>query len=143
MYIPVRNYNIYCYGSMEYELSKRLVSIAEKENRINRRKHLAEFLSFKAQIKKAIDDGWSVKFIWETLHQDKKISVSYRMFLLMVKQHITQSNKPEIHRPGKEKEEKEAEKTIAETTVVTEAKKDYGKPEGFDWSNDYNVDDLI
>ena len=72
---------------MEYELDKRLIEIAETEEKINRRFNLSKFLSLRPQIDKAIKDGWSIKFIWETLRKDKKIHIGYRMFLRMVKQY--------------------------------------------------------
>lgn len=71
---------------MDYELSKRLVDIAESGKKTNRRFNLARFLSLQSQINTAIEAGWSIKFIWETLHEDKKIDFGYRTFLRMVKE---------------------------------------------------------
>jgi hypothetical protein len=34
----------------------------------------------RGDVKQAIDDGWPVKTIWETLHEEGKVSFSYQAF---------------------------------------------------------------
>jgi hypothetical protein len=48
----------------------------------------ATFLALRAEIKQALDDGWPVKTIWETLRQENKLTFSYPAFLGYVKRLI-------------------------------------------------------
>ncbi len=40
----------------------------------------ATFLALRGDIKQALDDGWPVKTIWETLHEEGKVEFSYQAF---------------------------------------------------------------
>jgi Family of unknown function (DUF5338) len=40
----------------------------------------ATFLAVKDDVKQALDDGWPVKAIWETLNEEGKIVFSYQTF---------------------------------------------------------------
>lgn len=141
-------------NNMEYELSKRLIEVAEVENKVNRRFNLSVFLSLKPQINKAIKDGWSIKFIWETLSKDKKIHIGYRMFLRMVKQHANHSPdtdngiiSPKHEEPEKEltsspKDDQKSEQTSDGINVTSEYPAT-GNPKGFEWSTEYDVKDFL
>ncbi|PXW89111.1 hypothetical protein C8R34_10591 [Nitrosomonas sp. Nm84] len=158
---------------MDYELSKRLIEIAGNEKKVNRRFNLAAFIILQPQIDKAIKDGWSIKFIWETLSQDKKVSCSYRTFLLMVKKQrdlLHGSNKdnkekldsssesknmgeshsstdnviPEdISRSIDKPELESAEDRIKVSITQDDPNKDYGNPKGFEWSTDFDPKDFV
>jgi hypothetical protein len=39
----------------------------------------------RTDVKQALDDGWPVKAIWETLHEERKITFSYPAFCRYVK----------------------------------------------------------
>jgi Family of unknown function (DUF5338) len=65
---------------MEKSLSKR---IAERTglNPVSRNnKNRAAFLALKSDIQQAMEDGWPVKTIWETLQEEGKIPFSYQAF---------------------------------------------------------------
>lgn len=104
---------------MEYELSKRLIKIAGDEKKVNRKFNLAAFIIMRPQINKAINDGWSIKFIWETLSQDKKIGCSYRTFLQMCKKHASH-----LHDTNKESDRKEKLTSLSESKNITELNSD-------------------
>ena len=38
------------------------------------------FLALRGEVKQAIDDGWPVKTIWETLHDEGRVAFSYQAF---------------------------------------------------------------
>ncbi|WP_426811692.1 TraK family protein (plasmid) [Pseudomonas sp. WOUb67] len=38
------------------------------------------FLALKSEIAQAISDGWPIKSIWETLHEEGKVKFSYQAF---------------------------------------------------------------
>ena len=70
-------------------MAKRLsIRIAERTGRktpsrngMNR----GAFLAVRDDVKQALDDGWPVKAIWETLHEEQKITFSYPAFCRYVK----------------------------------------------------------
>lgn len=158
---------------MDYELSKRLIEIAGNEKKVNRRFNLAAFIILKPQIDKAIKDGWSIKFIWETLSQDKKVSCSYRTFLLMVKKqrdllHASNKDKKEeldslseskniteshsssdnvipkdISKPVEKPELESSEDRIKVSITQDDPNQDYGNPKGFEWSTDFDPKDFV
>lgn len=65
---------------VNYKMAKNLSKrIAERMNN-KKTKNRADFLTHKEEIKEAMRDGWSVKIIWETLTEEKKISLSYPAF---------------------------------------------------------------
>jgi hypothetical protein len=43
------------------------------------------FFVLRDEINSAINTGWSVKDIWQLLHEEKKIVISYQVFLRLVK----------------------------------------------------------
>ena len=51
-------------------------------------KNKAAFLAVRDQVRKALDDGWSMFAIWETLHDERKILTSYESFRRQVKRLI-------------------------------------------------------
>ncbi|MFZ1852929.1 MAG: TraK family protein [Nitrosomonas sp.] len=158
---------------MDYELSKRLIEIAGNEKKVNRRFNLAAFIILKPQIDKAIKDGWSIKFIWETLSQDKKVSCSYRTFLLMVKKQSdllhgrNKDNKEEldslsesknmskshsstdnvipedINRSVEKPELESGEDRIKVSITQDDPNKDYGNPKGFEWDTNFDPKDFV
>lgn len=48
----------------------------------------ALFLANKEEIKKAFEKGWSIKLIWETLHEEGAYTGKYPSFLKLVKENI-------------------------------------------------------
>ncbi|MDH3444477.1 MAG: TraK family protein [Deltaproteobacteria bacterium] len=43
-------------------------------------KNKASFLAVRDQVREALDDGWSMFAIWETLHEEGSIAFSYTVF---------------------------------------------------------------
>jgi hypothetical protein len=70
-------------------MAKRLsVRIAERTGRktaSRNGRNRAAFLAVRTDVKQALDDGWPVKVIWETLHEEGKIAFSYAAFCRYVK----------------------------------------------------------
>ncbi len=74
-------------------LSQR-IALNEQKNPA-RRKNLygPSFLALKPDISKALQDGWSMRQIWSTLKEEKKIDCSYLWFRSLVKKHIFDNEK--------------------------------------------------
>ena len=121
-------------------LSDELAAIATKQNKSNDRFNHASFLILRPQIQKAIEDGWSKKFIWETLHQQQKIRVGYQRFLKLVKRYTQieqQHLKPNVEQkttlPNKRANLIVKEKNQEETSIE----------EGFTYTTQLNKEELI
>jgi len=66
-----------------------LVAVAQnksKNTKIN--KGVIQFLTVRDQVNDAMNDGFSMKTIWKHLHEIKKISCSYSMFVRYVHRYI-------------------------------------------------------
>jgi hypothetical protein len=65
---------------MQSTLSHR-ISLRVKDNRSSRNaRNLAAFLAQRDEIRNALEDGWTVYQIWDTLHAEQKITASYNTF---------------------------------------------------------------
>ncbi|MCO6559781.1 MAG: hypothetical protein J6574_01595 [Gilliamella sp.] len=65
---------------MSKNLSQRIAERLRNKKQTKHAKNRADFLVYKTEIEQAMIDGWSVKIIWETLLDEKKITVSYPAF---------------------------------------------------------------
>lgn len=65
---------------MAKELSARIAQRTKGKPPSRHGQNRAAFLAVRDDVKKAVDDGWPVKHIWETLHEEGKISFSYEAF---------------------------------------------------------------
>ena len=149
---------------MEKDFLERLAIEAKTGNKKNVRFNRAAFLLVRDEVFKAIDAGWSIRFIWELLYKEEKITFSYQTFLKFVNKYKTEkpenstrgvvkkeSNvlskseyEPEPELASKEvsaSESSQGKKKVAE--LPNDSKKDYGNPKGFEWSTDYDPNDLL
>lgn len=141
---------------MEKNILERLAESAAKSGSTHAKQNLGVFLALRDQIDLALNNGWPVKDIWQLFHNEKKIKISYQVFLRLVKRHTDYESKK---RARKEKElkpekslpepdsklEKEPDKTQNHTkeNSASSENPDTGNPKGFEWSNEYNIDDLV
>lgn len=65
---------------MKKTLSERITERALKKKASPHAVNRATFLTHRPEIKQALDDGWSVKIVWEQLVEEKKIGFSYQSF---------------------------------------------------------------
>ena len=67
---------------MNKSLSERIAARAvnKKPFESNRNQNRAIFLALRSDIIQALNDGWSVKSIWETLHEEGKVTFGYPAF---------------------------------------------------------------
>lgn len=150
---------------MEKNILERLADKTAKSGSLHAKRNLAVFLVLRDQINLAINSGWSVKDIWELLHDEGKMVISYQVFLRLVKKHTDykshkrSTKKSELESEVEEKQNNRSDDThkenlsenkkdlepAQENTDSTKSPKypDTGNPKGFEWSADYNVDDII
>ena len=79
---------------MSYSLSER---IAQSQVKKGNTKNKVVFLALRQDIAEALDAGWPMKIIWDTLTEEGEISFSYKTFRAYVAQFIRQNstNKPQ------------------------------------------------
>ncbi|MEM4988465.1 TraK family protein [Collimonas sp. H4R21] len=68
---------------MEKTLSERIAvrtKATSRTTKTNSARNRSAFRRVQDDIKLALDDGWPVKLIWETLHEEKAIAFSYQTF---------------------------------------------------------------
>ncbi len=65
---------------MAKSLSARIAERIARKKPAGNVRNRAAFLALRGEVKQAIDDGWPVKTIWETLHDEEKIAFSYQAF---------------------------------------------------------------
>jgi len=54
----------------------------------SRNKNRIAFLAVQEEVLEALDVGWSVKAIWNTLHEEGKIEMTYETFTVYVRRYI-------------------------------------------------------
>ncbi len=65
---------------MAKSLSARIAERVARKKPAGNVRNRAAFLALRGEVKQAIDDGWPVKTIWETLHGEGKVDFSYQAF---------------------------------------------------------------
>lgn len=65
---------------MAKNLSERIADRMRNKKATVGAQNRGAFLALKAEIIQALDDRWPVKTIWETLHEEGKVTFSYQAF---------------------------------------------------------------
>ena len=65
---------------MTKNLSVRIAERTAQKKPSRNGQNRATFLAIRGDVKQALDDGWPVKTIWETLQEEGKVSFSYQAF---------------------------------------------------------------
>jgi len=76
---------------MPKSLSERIADRAKTRKPSAIGKNRASFLAVRDDVKQALDDGWPVKTIWETLREEGKVSFGYDAFIGYVNRLIRRS----------------------------------------------------
>ena len=119
---------------MKKDLSARLAEKLAHSDSQHAKRNLAIFFVLRDEINSAINTGWSVKDIWQLLHEEKKILISYQHTeYTAFKRKGSGKRLSKENELGPKTEEKETQKLA----------KDAGKAEGFEWNNESNLDDLV
>jgi uncharacterized protein DUF5338 len=77
---------------MTESLSKRIARHTDKSKNAGKQ-FLPAFIALKPDIEQALKDGWTVRQIWNTLHDEGKIKCSYQWFRTLVNRHISNDRK--------------------------------------------------
>lgn len=142
---------------MEKDILNRLAEGAEKSGSTRAKKNFSVILALRDQIEVAIDSGWSIKDIWQLFQDEKKIDIGYQIFLRLVKKYTSYESKNRIKKENisiknnllSEPEDNIKIKTYSskkQDRTLPSGSDEYagsGNPKGFEWSNEYNIDDLV
>lgn len=82
-------------------LSERIADQLNATKETSSAKNKAQFISLKPDIEQAINDGWSLRQIYKTLHSEGLLTFSYETFRRYVKKLIS------IKKPDQKPEEKD------------------------------------
>lgn len=85
---------------MAKSLTERIASRA-KTKTPRQGKNRATVLALRGEIQQALDDGWSLRLIWETLKDEGKVAVSYQGFCGYVRRLVRDRSTPPIERGTK------------------------------------------
>lgn len=104
----------------------------------------AAFLALRDDIKEALNDGWSVKTIWKTLHNEGKISFGYDAFIGYVNSLIRSPGEAEKVTTSPPASSKPApKKATPATPKPAPASHKSGEIPGFNFNPSPNIADLI
>lgn len=80
----------------------------------------AIFLALRPDVKQALEDGWPIKSIWETLHEEGKVTFGYDAFRRYTKRLILLSagQKPTPEPPGQSSVTKIVKPKTTETPLI-------------------------
>lgn len=102
------------------------------------------FISMQDDIKKALDDGWTAKVIWDTLRDEGKIPFGYPSFNKYIKRFIRNTNQTELSAAEKTVHvERNRGKTMKRKTETTTKKNTDTQMQGFSWNPRANKEELI
>jgi len=65
---------------MAKKLSERIAERAKTKKQSRNAKNRAQFLAVRDELQEALDDNWTIKDLWETLHAEGSITFSYQAF---------------------------------------------------------------
>ena len=86
---------------MAKTLSKRIAARMKKNDAGLKKSNRTIFLALRDQIEEALNDGWTVKVVWETLKEEGKVAFSYQAFNGYVNRLIkNEREKPDAQRHG-------------------------------------------
>ncbi|MGX6643280.1 TraK family protein [Legionella pneumophila] len=78
---------------MKKSLIENITTSKKGQQRMNTRKNKVAFLAMREEISEALEKGWSITIIWETLRDEGSFTVTYNTFRLYVLRYLN-SQKP-------------------------------------------------
>ena len=118
---------------MKKKLSERIAERARLKQQSRNAKNRAQFLNVRDEIQEALDEKWTIKDIWETLHIEGAITFSYEAF----RKHVNAWQNPSKP-PTKENQKAQTNK---DDTTETKTEKSFELP-GFKYDPIPNKEEL-
>ncbi|WP_131778420.1 TraK family protein [Legionella bozemanae] len=73
---------------MKKSLTENITTSKQGQQRMNARKNKVEFLALREDISDALENGWSITIIWETLRDEGRFTATYNTFRLYVLKYL-------------------------------------------------------
>jgi hypothetical protein len=73
---------------MKKFLTEKIMTSKHSHQRTNARKNKVEFLALREDISEALEKGWSITVIWETLRDEGSFTATYNTFRLYVLKYL-------------------------------------------------------
>lgn len=73
---------------MKKSLTEKIMTSKQSQQKTNARKHKVEFLAMREDISEALEKGWSMIIIWETLRDEGRFTATYNTFRLYVSKYL-------------------------------------------------------
>ncbi|MCW8451789.1 TraK family protein [Legionella quinlivanii] len=73
---------------MKKSLAENISSSKQSQQTTNARKHKVAFLAMREDISDALEKGWSITIIWETLRDEGSFTATYNTFRLYVLKYL-------------------------------------------------------
>lgn len=120
---------------MNKSLTENIVTCMLGQQRKNTRKHRVEFLAMREDISEALEKGWSLTIVWETLRDEGGFTATYNTFRLYVLKYLNGQM------PGYSQQES-VEVRTKNPAVNSSEKKDISIP-SFKYNPIPNIKDLL
>lgn len=73
---------------MKKSLTENITTSKQGQQKKNGRKNKVAFLALREDISEALEKGWSITIIWETLRDEGKFTATYNTFRLYVLKYL-------------------------------------------------------
>lgn len=73
---------------MKKSITESITTSKQSHQRTNARKNKVEFLALREDISEALEKGWSITVIWETLRDEGSFTATYNTFRLYVLKYL-------------------------------------------------------
>ncbi|HAU0990331.1 TPA: TraK family protein [Legionella pneumophila] len=73
---------------MKKSLTENIMTSKQSQQRTNARKNKVAFLAMREDISQALEKGWSITVIWETLRDEGSFTATYNTFRLYVLKYL-------------------------------------------------------
>ncbi|HDU4145699.1 TPA: TraK family protein [Legionella pneumophila] len=120
---------------MKKSLTENIMTSNQSQQRTNTRKNKVEFLAMREDISEALEKGWSITIIWETLRDEGRFTGTYNTFRLYILKYLN-GQKPGY--PQKESVEVRTKKPVENSSK----KSDTSIP-SFTYNPIPNIKDLL
>ncbi|HCE5426390.1 TPA: TraK family protein [Legionella pneumophila] len=73
---------------MKKSLKENIMTSRQSQQRMITRKNKVEFLALREDISEALEKGWSITVIWETLRDEGSFTATYNTFRLYILKYL-------------------------------------------------------
>jgi hypothetical protein len=73
---------------MKKSLTENIMTSRQSQQRTSSRKNKVAFLAMREEISEALEKGWSITVIWETLRDERSFTATYNTFRLYILKYL-------------------------------------------------------